>query len=332
MLYDIRAYLNDVRTHLHLDPLTEKRVIGELYTYFQEKIAELRERGASETQAANEAIKSFGGARSVARLMYEAHSRGTWYEAAITSLPHFLIASLFATHLWRNPVLVVLISMLFVGVTLFGWWHSRPNWLFSWVGYSLFPLMIGGYLSYPTLEQTVLFLLGRQGSLPTIWALLVTCTLFGSSLWIIISTTIRVVKRDWLLASLMLVPIPVLASWFFNIDQVGGLFRNTEALYQWDVAMVSVLLLLGIASATFIRLRRRLLKIGALITIGSISLVMLGDNLWGDLGFTGMFVISLSMLVFLLIPAMLEARLGHGEPEEDAWFDDWVEHPSMARR
>ena len=42
MLSEVRSYLDDVRSHLHLDPATERQVIGELYTYFQEKVDELQ--------------------------------------------------------------------------------------------------------------------------------------------------------------------------------------------------------------------------------------------------------------------------------------------------
>ncbi|MFC1914085.1 hypothetical protein ACFLXF_02290 [Chloroflexota bacterium] len=102
---EIREYLDEVRSHLHLDPPTEKRILGELYTYFQEKMAELQGKGLSEEDAAGEAIKSFGRARVVARLMYEAYSEGTWIEAFLSAIPHLLVAGLFVSHLWHHSVL-----------------------------------------------------------------------------------------------------------------------------------------------------------------------------------------------------------------------------------
>ena len=59
MLAEVRSYLDSVRAHLHLDTATEKHVIRELYTYFQERIAEQQEQGVSEKDATREAIKSF---------------------------------------------------------------------------------------------------------------------------------------------------------------------------------------------------------------------------------------------------------------------------------
>ncbi|MFQ6121538.1 MAG: hypothetical protein ACE5LA_00540 [Dehalococcoidales bacterium] len=288
----------------------------------------------SERDAVRDAIRCFGRARVVARLMYEAYSKGSWSEAAITSLPHLIIAGLFVTHLWHHLVLAPIAFASIVLVTLFGWWHGKPNWLYSWVGYSLLPLLIIGYSSRFVAKQTVSFLLWEEGLPPNVWLLGVYLIFCFLSLWIIVSTTIRVVKRDWILASLMLVPLPILGSWIFKIEQLGGLFQNAGAtLYQWDVAMASVLIVLGVTSATFVRLRQRVLKVGALITIGSISLAMVSHNLWGSLGLFGMLTLSLSMLAFLLIPALVEARIGHGEQKGEAWWSgDWIKRPSMTKQ
>ncbi len=77
MLPEVRNYLDDVRSHLRLDPVTERQVISELYAYFQERIPELQGKGIPERDATREVIKSFGRARVVARLMYEAYSGGS---------------------------------------------------------------------------------------------------------------------------------------------------------------------------------------------------------------------------------------------------------------
>ncbi len=153
------------------------------------------------------------------------------------------------------------------------------------------------------------------------------------SVWVIVRTTIRVVKRDWILASLMLVSLPVVGTWLFNLEQVGGLFEGTgAALHQWDVPMALALAVLGVTSATFVRLRQRVLKIGALTTVGTLALAIVSYNLWGDIGFLGLLGASLLSLLFLLSPALLETRIGHGELKREAWWSgDWIEHPSTTR-
>jgi hypothetical protein len=285
---EVRDYLDEVRSCLHLDPHVEKRIIGELYTYFQESVAELQEKGFSEEAAAGEAIKSFGRARVVARLMYEAYSKGSWIEALISAIPHLVIAALFVSHLWNHPVLAPLVFVSIICVTLFGWWHGKPNWFYSWVGYSFIPLIIGAYLSRTVLEETASFILWGQDSLPDAWVLLLVCVLLVSSLWIIIRATVLVVRRDWILASLMLVPLPILVSWLFSMEQVGGLFGSSgPVLYQWDAAMASVLIVLAGASAIFIRLRLRVLKEWALVTLGVIAFTKTGQILWGGFWTSG---------------------------------------------
>lgn len=333
MLPEVRNYLDEVRSHLHLDPLTEKRVIGELYTHFQERIAELQDRGISERDAGKVAIESFGRARVVARLTYEAYSKGSWSEAAKAALPHFLIAGLFLAHLWRQPVLAPLVFITIVGVTLFGWWHGKPNWLYSWIGYAFLPLLIMGFTSRPVVEQAASFLFWGSNTPPSWTPVSLLLSLFSLSLAIIISTTVRVVKRDWILASLMLVPLPIVGSWLANIEQAGGLFQgNGATLYQWDGVMALVLVVLGLASAIFIRLRQRILKAGALVTIGTIAGAIAVHTFWGNLGFFSALGAAFLLLLFLLSPALLEAKIGHGEARGEVWWwGDWVEHPSATK-
>ena len=95
--------------------------------------------------------------------------------------------------------------------------------------------------------------------------------------------------------------------------------------------MALVFVVLGITSATFIRLRQRVLKVGAVTIVGSIALAMVGNNLWGGLGFFGLLALFLTMLAFLFSPALVEARIGHGEQRGDAWWNVyWPEHSSTA--
>jgi hypothetical protein len=333
MLPEVRSYLDKVRLHLFLDPKTEKRVIGELYAYFEDKIAELQENGLYEKEATREAIRAFGRARVVARLMYEAYSKGSWAEVFLTALPHLTMAMLFFLHIWFHPVLAPVVFTSMVAVTLLGWWHGKPNWLYSWIGYALLPLLIGGYASFPVLEKEVTALFRGQGQMPGILILLPIFALFVFSLWIIIRTTARVVKRDWILATLMLVPLPILGSWLFYVQRAGGLFQeNLAAFSQWDISMALVLSVLALAAATFVRLRQRVLKVMALVTLGMIAVTMTGHVFWGDLGFLGFVSASAVSFLFLLSPALLEARIGHGEARDEAWWaGSWLERPSTAK-
>lgn len=333
MLPEIRNYLDEVRSYLHLDQATQMWVISDLCSYFEEKTEELQGAGLSEKEAARVAIECCGRPRVIARRMYEAHSKGSWNEAAWAFLPHLVIAFLFLSHLWHHPVVAPIGFGSVVMVALYGWWHSKPSWMYPWVGYSLLPLLIAGWVFRPAILQTASFLLWGQGSLPSIWALLLICALIAFSGWIIVQTTIKVARRDWILASLMLVPLPVVGGWLLNLERAGGLLvGSAEALHLWDMPMALALLTLGLTSAIFIRVRQRVLKVGALVSIGTIALAMVAHNLWGDQVLLGMLTTSLVLLLFLLSPALLEATMGHGEPEGEAWWEhSWAKHSSTTR-
>ena len=317
---EVKKYLHEVRSHLHLDPATEKQIIRELYSYFEEKVGELRESGLSQKEAVDLAIKCCGRPRAIALRMYEAHSKGSWIEAALACLPHLLLAGLFFSHLWTHPLSVLTTFSLIVFVTLCGWWHGKPSWMYKWVGCSLLLFLLGGYFCQHTLSQAVSFLLWRQGTPPSIWTLLAMLFLIIPSFWIVTRTAVRVVRRDWILASLMLVPVPIVVGWFLNLVNVGSLFTgNTDKLHMFDPPMALSLVTLGVTSAAFIRLRQRLFKIGALIIVGTIALSTVVHTLWGDQGFLGLLVTTGLLLATLLSPALLEAKLGHGERGEVWW-------------
>ena len=333
MLPEIKGYLDEVKSHLHLDPATEMQVMRELYGYFQEKMDELQEGGLSEKEATKVAIQCCGRTRVIARRMYEAYSKGSGIEAALAFLPHLIIAGLFITHLWLHPIIAPLAFIFIVAVTLYEWWHGKSSWLFPWVGYSLAFLLIGGYICRHILVQAASFLFWQSGTFPNIWALLLISGLCLFFIWIIVRTTVRVARRDWILASLMLVPLPIVGGWLLNLEQAGGLLKGSvEALHFEDMSMALALIMLGVTSAAFILLRQRVLKVGALFSIGSIALAMIAHNLWGNQGFLGFLATSLLLLLLLLSPALLKAKMHHGEQNGEAWWENaWFQYPSTTK-
>jgi len=330
MLPEIRDYLNEIKSHLRLDPMTELQVMRELYCYFQEKMHDLTETGLSEKEAARVAIQCCGRTRVIARRMYEAYSKGSWMEAVMAFLPHIIIAVLFLTHLWRHPVVAPFAFASIVGVTLYEWWHSKSSWLYPWIGYCLSFLLIIGYSSRHILMQAASSLVWQKETFPSIWAVVLISVMCIFAIWVIVRTTIRVARRDWILASLMLVPLPIVGGWLLNLEQVGSLFNGeAETLHFSDTSMALALITLGVTSAVFIRLRQRVLKVGALMIIGSIAMAMIAHNLWGSQTFLGILATSLLLLLLLLSPAILEAKIGHGEQTGEEWWENtYFKYPS----
>src|SRR5208283_5530338 len=103
----------------------------ELSSHFEEKVSELAEQGMPEPDAARNALTSFGEARSIARLLDEAHGSGSWTEALIGCQPHLIVAALFATHVWRQPLLLGTAFAAIVVIALLGWRSGGASWMYS---------------------------------------------------------------------------------------------------------------------------------------------------------------------------------------------------------
>ncbi len=312
MQTEVRHYLDQVRTHLHLDPRTERRVISELHTHFQEKLSELEDQGVSQVEATREALLSFGDARSIARMMYEAYSGGSWTEALIGCQPHLIVAALFATHVWRYPLLLGAAFAAISIIALLGWRSGSPNWLYSWVGYAVVPLLITSYMSVDPMTRTVSFLMQGVGTPAPLWQLAALAVLFTVTIWVLASTAVTVARRDWILVSLMLLPLPVLGIWIITVTQASGYFLNAlqslEAGFsRWDSAMAYFCVVLGVTTALFVRIRQRAFKAVGLIAVGIVGGAVAAGNIWGDMGLFKLIAISLGLLLFFTIPLFLHA-------------------------
>jgi hypothetical protein len=310
----VKSYLDKVRTHLHLDPNTSRRVISELHTHFEEKVSDLEQQGMAEPDAVGAALKSFGDARSIARLLDEAHSGGSWTEALIGCQPHLIVAALFATHVWRHPLLLVTAFTAIAVIALLGWRSGGASWMYSWIGYAVLPLLVLSYVSMDPVERTVSFFLTGHGAPAPLWHLGLLAALYAFTIWLIASTAVAIARRDWILLSLMLLPLPVMGLWIFAVTQSAGVLvdalRSFESRFsRWDTAMGYFFALLGVTTALFVRVRQRALKVGAVIAVGIVGSALTARSLWGDLGLIPLLAISFCLLLFLTVPLLLRSML-----------------------
>ena len=308
----INTYLSQIKSNLHLDPGTERRVMGELETYFQDKIEDLRTEGLTEADAARQAISSFGTPRKVARLLYEAHSRGSWLEALLAAQPALLGAALFATHLWSQGLALICAFALLLFVTLLGWLKGKPNWLYPWIGFAFAPVLAAVFLSRNFVYQSIYGIVVGSGVSAEHVTLLLFLGLYGVAFWIVLAVVSRILKRDWLLVSYMLLPLPLLGIWITAIDGVGqDLFPLGTQVHQWDRNMVLALLLLSLSAALFMRLRQRLVRVAILLVIGMGSTMIAGWTVLGANHFFNILLISAIPISTVLIPAVLQTLFVH---------------------
>jgi hypothetical protein len=291
-------YTDKVKRHLRLDTTIESDLVRELNTHIEDKKHELIESGLTEKQATAAVTRLMGSPQLVARQIYEVYSQGSWLQAIFAALPHLLIAAFFALHWWQNTLWLLGILIAVVGTVLYGWFHGKPAWLFPWLGYCLLPVMaVGVLLIY----------------LPGGWAWLAACAYVPLALIIIFSITKNVSKKDWVFASLMLLPIPImlgwiLALWLLALEHENGFF-SYEQLHEFAPLIALSFAVLALTVATFIRVRQRWLKVGVLLTLEIFVLVLMALSGRSSINLGGWAGLVLLAVILLLGPALLERKI-----------------------
>jgi len=295
---ELTHYLESIRYTSKLSPSDEREVISELETHIEDKLQELTDSGLSEEEAIETCLGQLGSPTSVARQIYEAYSQGSWKHVLLTSMPHLLFGALFALNWWHHIGWLTIVLSLVLGTTIYGWWHGKPNWVFSWLGYSLLPVLAVGIL--------LLYL-------PKGWSLLAIPVYLPLASWWLIHIIIQTTKKDWLLSSLMLLPIPIIIGWFLAISPAGRFTEySVQQVYSLAPWIGLSFITLALTIATFLRLRQRYLRIGLLAISGILTLTLVIYYTSGRLNTLSFAGLMLVMWGVFLIPALLEHRIRHG--------------------
>jgi hypothetical protein len=307
---DVSTYLASLARRLHLDPKEEREIILELQAHLEDKAAELEAEGMDRETATAQAVSEMGRPAAVASRMYAVHSPGVWRDVILATVPHFLLASLFALNLWSHYFLVSLLLIGIAFVTWRNWRAGRPSqWSYSWMGYTLAAPAISWLLSLITLGYGA-WTLFTKGQLPfnvVLFLLLIGYVPF--SMWIVFNVVYKIAKRDWLLVSLTALPFPFLTSWVLFLNWSGGLWSDHgERMQQTDTARAFIFLALAVTTAAFLKVGPRVLRIGLLALITSILIVITALSLPVDLGFVAVGLMMLASVAFLLSPVVLEAK------------------------
>jgi hypothetical protein len=303
---ELRTYLETIRSRLRLDPSSEGEIVREFYTHLEDRASDLRREGLGEEEATMAAARSFGSPQAIAREMYQTYSRGSWRQAGLAALPHILFAFLFTLHLWDNPVWLLVFSIATMATAVFGWRHGKPMWVFPWLGYSMLPLLVAG-----------LFLL----FLPP-WTYLAILAYIPLFCLLVGAITVQAMRRDWLYASLMLLPLPIAGGWLIAFQFQGGLVDYVrQHINDMEPWIALSFFTLALTAVTFVRLRRRRLKTGALLIPELIIMVLVAMTMKSVLGFLGLLLLAVFALAILLSPALVEHRVGRGVIEDGSEAD-----------
>jgi len=333
MPFEVTNYLHALARRLHLDPAEKDEIIQELEGHLEDKAADLETQGVDHETALARAVAEMGAPNAVARGMYEVHSPGAWRDALLSTIPHFLLAAFFALHLWSHYFFVSLLLIAIAFVTWRNWRAGSPSkWSYSWMGYSLAAPALSWLLSLITLGYGAWTLI-TTGQLPfnvALFFLLIGYVPF--SMWIMANVIFKMVKRDWLLASLTALPFPFLTSWILFLNWQGGLWsEHAERMQDSDTARAFIFVAMAVTTAVFLKVGPRLLRIGLLIVTTSILVIITAASLPVSLNALAVVLMIVASLAFLLSPAMLESKLegqryeaeGIGELPEGWPPDEW---------
>ena len=320
MPFEVTNYLHSLARKLHLDPAEKDDIIQELEAHLEDKAAELETQGVDRDTAMARAVAEMGAPNAVARGMYEVHSPGVWRDVLLSTIPHFLLAALFALHLWSHYFLVSLLLIAIAFVTWRNWRAGSPSkWSYSWMGYSLAAPALSWLLSLITLGYGA-WTLVTTGQLPfnvVLFFLLIGYVPF--SMWIMANVIFKMVKRDWLLASLTALPFPFLTSWVLFLNWQGGLWsEHAERMQDSDTARAFIFVAMAVTTAVFLKVGPRLLRIGLLTVSTSILVVITAASLPVSLNVLAVVLIIVASLAFLLSPAMLESKVERRQLEAEA--------------
>jgi hypothetical protein len=298
MTSELAQYLESIRSIAKLENSDETGVMSELEAHIEDKLQELTESGLTEEEAVRTCLGQMGSTKLVARQIYETYSQGTWKQVLLASMPHLIFGLLFVLNWWQYPGWLSIVLVLILATTVYGWSHGKPTWIFSWLGYSLIPVL--------TVGLTLLYI-------PKGWSLLLLPVYFPLALWWLFRIIIQTTRRDWLFSSLMLLPLPIIIGWFLAVSPSGKITEYSLQRVCYFAPWIGLsFIALGLTIAAFIRLRQRWLRVSLLATSGLMTLTLVvyyTTERLNTLTFLGLILV---MWGVLLVPALLERYLRSG--------------------
>ena len=285
-------YLTRIKYGARLEGSEEPGVMNELEAHMEDKLQELTESGLSEAEAIETCLGQMGSTKLIARQIYETYSQGSWKQVLLASMPDILFGLLFVLNWWHFAGWITVLLLLILATTVYGWWHGKPTWIFSWLGYTMLPVLAVGIL--------LLYL-------PRGWSLLTLPLYFPLALWWLFRIIVQTTRRDWLFSSLMLLPLPILIGWFLAVSP-SGKFTQASVQRVYDLAPWIGLsfIALALTIAAFIRLRQRWLRVALLATSGLMTLTLVVYYARERLNTSTFLGLMLVMWGVFLVPPLLD--------------------------
>ena len=325
MVPELVKYFEDLSVHLRLSPVKERELIREMHTHLEDRIQDLQEQGRSRAEAVEEATRGFGRPETVAKEVYEVHAVGTWGAALLAATPYAAVFLLFSAQLWQSLIWLSVFMTVSVVVTLVGWWHGKPQWMYPWAGYALLLPLVSGITAFTSVGREGVALLAGEGLTLPIWALLGLLVYVPLAAWMLLSVMVKVIRYDWIFASLMLLPFPILARWMLSLQLEGNALAYKRASFEagTDVAVAFVFLSLALLPIIFVRVRQRRIKIAGLVVAAPLSFLAAAQHMPGYNSFLGLLPFAVLAVAFLLVPAVVDGKVGRKSPQYRRALSSW---------
>ncbi len=305
MSSETARYVQRLKMHLRLGDALESEFLREIETHMEDRVAALVARGVPEQRARRRTLEGFGRPRTLAHLMRQAQLTTSWPEALLGAAPFVLLAGLLGLQVWQLPAVACAASALIVAITLYGLWLGRPAWFYPWAGVALLMPVFAGYIAFAVVSNE-LPLLVRGVATPYAMAGVAGAGLyFPAGLLVVAISVLVAARRDWLDASMLLSPLPIVFVWIVELHHAGGLFTADASLSGMAPVLGVICLFAALATIVFLRATSRALKCATLIASALLLVLtatLLIDPSGGMMTLGGRAVI---LVAFLLSPALV---------------------------
>jgi hypothetical protein len=141
---ELERYLSDIASQLNVDPVSEREILREIRSHLEDAIAQMREDGVGAEESVVIALRDFGQAREVGRMLGRQHSESASQAVLAAFLPvalalafkWLLLPLLGNLAQWQaspTPVVLVclaLLALLVPGLTFKRWRYGYSVWVF----------------------------------------------------------------------------------------------------------------------------------------------------------------------------------------------------------
>jgi hypothetical protein len=319
VLPEVQGYLQELARRLKLDPERRREILQELQSHLEDEVRAFQEGGLDPRTALRRSLELLGQPKELARQYYAVHSPASWRDTSLSVLPHLFFAVLFALHLWITSLWVVLFLIGATVISVSWWRRGQPKWAYPWVGYCLVIPIFAWVLALQTFGQGVWSFL-RNGSIPLFVlaypGLLLAVLVVPGVVW---SVLVRIIRRDWLYASLIALPFPFLTAWLLYLNDHGGLWAyNSRALLAVDGATALLFLGLAATTAAVYRIGQRPYRVAILGLATPLLVLLAGLSYEANVLSWSVFLLLLLSIALIALPAYMDARLERREERRGA--------------